>query len=269
MPRKKKSADETPSLLDITAKLRSGPCVPPLREAVKAWQADGRKGITETTRILLNYWFYTDHKLKTGRPFKYHASQQEAIETLIFVWEVEKIRTRKDLLEKYAQNIPDLRLAQYDDFARYCTKMATGSGKTKVMALAIAWQYFNARREQDEIAKDYAKTFLVIAPNVIVLERLKGDFANANIFREDPIRPKEFGIFWDFDCVMRGDGERAHSEGVLFLTNIQQFYERARPGQRRGTRPDDGCAWAEASDTENWSRQISLSGLRNGQGDCW
>ena len=105
--------------------------------------------------------------------------------------------------------------------------MATGSGKTKVMALAIAWQYFNAVREQDEIAKDYAKTFLLIAPNVIVLERLKADFAAGKIFREDPIRPKEFDIFWDFDCVMRGEGERAHSEGILFLTNIHQFYERA------------------------------------------
>jgi type III restriction enzyme len=238
MPRRKKSANEndTPSLLDITAKLRSGPCVPALREAVKAWKAGNYKGITDTTRILLNFWFCTDHKLKTGRPFKYHASQQEAIETLIYVWEVGKIRTRKELLEKYAQNIPDLRLAQYDEFARYCTKMATGSGKTKVMALAIAWQYFNAMREQDEIAKDYAKTFLIIAPNVIVLERLKGDFANGNIFKEDPIRPKEFGIFWDFDCVMRGEGERAHSEGVLFLTNIQQFYE--RPDRGKEEEPD-------------------------------
>lgn len=237
MPRRKKSApEEAPTLLDITAKLRSGPCVPPLREALKAWKADGRKGITDTTRTLLNFWFEADHKLKTGRPFRYHPSQQEAIETLIYVWEVEKIRTRKDLLEKYAQNIPELRLAQYDEFARYCTKMATGSGKTKVMALAIAWQYFNAMREQDEIAKDYAKTFLIIAPNVIVLERLKGDFANGNIFKEDPIRPKEFGIFWDFDCVMRGEGERAHSEGLLFLTNIQQFYE--RPDRGKDEEPD-------------------------------
>lgn len=132
MPRKKKVVDETPSLLDITAKLRSGPCVPALREAVKAWKDGNCKGITDTTRTLLNYWFKTDHKLKTGRPFRYHASQQEAIETLVYVWEVEKIRTRKDLLEKYAQNVPDLRLPPEDSFARYSTKMATGSGKTKV-----------------------------------------------------------------------------------------------------------------------------------------
>ena len=233
MPRRKKSVDETPSLLDITAKLRSGACVPALREAVKSWKAAGCKGITDTTRTLLNYWFCTDHKLKTGRPFKYHESQQEAIETLIYVWEVEKVRTRKELLERYAQSVADLRLPPDDGFARYCTKMATGSGKTKVMALAIAWQYLNARREQDEIAKDYAKTFLLIAPNVIVLERLKADFAGGRIFRDDPIRPKELDIFWDFDCVMRGEGERAHSEGVLFLTNIQQFYDRPDRAQGR------------------------------------
>jgi type III restriction enzyme len=113
---------------------------------------------------LLNHWFYKDHRLRTGIPFKYHPSQQEAIETLIFVWEYEKIRTRKGLLERYATDLRDLRLPPYDDFARYCIKMATGSGKTKVMALAIVWQFLNAMRESDEIAVTYAKTFLVLAP---------------------------------------------------------------------------------------------------------
>ena len=224
---KKNAAPSQTELLDITAKLKTAPCVPALREAVKAWKAGGYKGITDTTRILINYWFSTDHRLRTGLPFKYHASQQEAIETLIFVWEFEKIRTRKGLLERYAQDLRDLRLPSFDEFARYCVKMATGSGKTKVMALAVAWQFLNAAREQDEIARDYAKTFLVLAPNVIVLERLKTDFAGGRIFRADPVLPKELEIFWDFDCVMRGEGEKAHAEGTLFLTNIQQFYERA------------------------------------------
>jgi len=242
MPRKKKSAvpPSQTELLDIVGKLRTGPCVPALREAVKAWKAGDYKGITDTTRILLNHWFYTDHKTHTGLPFRYHESQQEAIETLIFVWEYERVRTRKGLLERYATDLKDLRLPPYDDFARYCIKMATGSGKTKVMALAIAWQFFNAMREADEIAKDYAKTFLVIAPNVIVFERLKADFAGARIFREDPIIPKEFGIFWDFDCVMRGESEKAHAEGTLFLTNIQQFYE--RPDRGNEDEPDEMTA---------------------------
>jgi type III restriction enzyme len=180
----------------------------------------------------------TDHRLPTGIPFKYHASQQEAIETLIFVWEYERVRTRKALLERYAQDLRDLRLPPYDDFGRYCIKMATGSGKTKVMALAVAWQFLNAAREPDGVAKDYAKTFLILAQNVIVLERLKTDFAGGRIFRPgaDPIIPRELAIFWDFDCVMRGEAEKAHAEGTLFLTNIQQFYE--RPDHTTEEEPD-------------------------------
>src|SRR3989449_6813338 len=105
MPRRRKpKGDPTlTELLDVTARLRTAPCVPALREAVKAWRAGGYKGTTETTRLLLNHWFKTDHRLPSGRPFAYHSSQREAMETLIFVWEFEKVRTRKGLLERYAQ----------------------------------------------------------------------------------------------------------------------------------------------------------------------
>src|SRR3990170_8344901 len=85
MPRsRKQSTLSSPQvdLLDVTGRLRTGPCVLALREAVKAWRAGGYKGVTETTRILLNHWFFTDHKLRAGVPFRYHPSQQEAIERL-------------------------------------------------------------------------------------------------------------------------------------------------------------------------------------------
>jgi type III restriction enzyme len=241
MPRKKKaSSDAQTELLDWTSRLRTAPCVPALREAVKAWAVGGYKGITGTTRILLNYWFHTDHKLPTGRLFRYHRSQQEAIETLIFIWEFEKVRKRKDLLERYAQSLQDVRLPPFDDFARYCIKMATGSGKTKVMSLAVAWQFLNAVREPEAIAKDYCKTFLLIAPNVIVLERLKTDFAGGRVFRTDPVIPRELEIFWELDCVMRDDAERVPFDGMLFLTNIQQFYE--RPDRSGDAEPEEMTA---------------------------
>jgi len=116
--------------------------------------------------------------------------------------------------------------------------MATGSGKTKVMALAIVWQYFNAVREDDE---QYAKTFLVLAPNVIVFERLKEDFANGNIFRTDPLFPRHFKLFWEMECYMRGEAQRTHSNGALYLTNIQQFYERANASKEE--EPAEITAW--------------------------
>lgn len=176
----------------------------------------------------MNHWFYSDHRLKNGRPFAYHPSQREAIESLVYVWEVEKVWKHKALLERFSTKalLGKVPLLKYDDFARYCLKMATGSGKTKVMSLAIAWQYFNAVREKPEVAQDYAKTFLVIAPNIIVLERLATDFAGGRIFRSDPVVPKALEAFWDMEFFMRGEGERASSEGALFLTNIQQLYPR-------------------------------------------
>lgn len=224
MKKKKKTTGNQHGMFDIQEFLATAPCIPPIREAVKAWRASDYKGTTKTTYELLNYWFRTDHKMPNGSIFRYHLAQREAIETLIYIYEIEKVRTRKALLEKFAYNTKNLRLPPYDDFARYCIKMATGSGKTKVMALAIIWQYFNAVRENE---KDYAKTFLIIAPNVIVFERLKSDFGGGRIFKADPMFPKHYEMFWDFECYMRGDSERAHSVGALFLTNIQQFYERS------------------------------------------
>jgi type III restriction enzyme len=222
---RKKTPKEQLGLLE--ARTRTAPCVPAIREAVKEWRDTGYKGITATTRLLLNYWFHTDHRLPNGKPFKYHDSQREAMETMVYIYEVAGIRRHKDLLEKYAPNIANLRLLQYDDFTRYCIKMATGSGKTKVMSLAIAWQYFNAVVES---RNDYARVFLVLAPNVIVFERLRTDFGSGHIFRADPVIPPELKLFWDFNCYVRGEGERASSQGALYLTNIQQFYERPDKG---------------------------------------
>ena len=224
MPRRKQTPDEQLSLLE--PQVKTAPCVPAIRKAVEDWRSKDYKGITDTTRLLLNYWFKTDHRLPNGRPFVYHDSQRRAIETLIYLYEVAEVRRHKSLIEKYAGANNNLRLLQYDDFARYAIKMATGSGKTKVMALAIAWQYFNATAEGRD---DYARTFLLLAPNVIVFERLQFDFANGRVFRTDPIIPPELRIYWDFDCYMRGDGERAHSQGALYLTNVQQMYIRSAP----------------------------------------
>src|SRR5688572_24347869 len=124
------------SLLQVQTK--TAPCVPALREAVADWRARGYKGTSDTTGLLLAYWFKTDHRMPNGRGFRYHPAQREAVETLVYLYEVAGVRRHKDLLERFAPNTPGLALLQYDEFARYGVKMATGSGKTKVMALAVA-----------------------------------------------------------------------------------------------------------------------------------
>jgi type III restriction enzyme len=220
MARKKKTDPLAAPLFDV--RLTTAPCVPAIQAKVSEWRAAGYPGASDTTRRLLNHWFLTGHRLPGGRKFEYHYSQRLAVETLIYLYEVAKVRRQKGLIETYAHR-QDLRLLQFDNFARYCVKMATGSGKTKVMALAVAWQYFNAVAEARD---DFAKTFLLIAPNVIVFERLRTDFAGGRIFHLDPVIPDDLRLFWDFQCYMRGEGERASSMGALYLTNIQQFYDR-------------------------------------------
>jgi len=162
MARKAKTHEQDTQLglFDLTLYLKTAPCVPALRKLVTDWRDAGYKGVTRTTRTLLNFWFSADHPLPNRQLFKYHTAQREAIETLIYVYEVAKIRSRKDLLEHYAPANSQVRLPAYDEFARFCTKMATGSGKTKVMSLAIIWHYFNAVRESEDY---YAK---LIATNL-------------------------------------------------------------------------------------------------------
>jgi type III restriction enzyme len=221
MGRKTKS-DAAP-IFDV--KTTTAPCVPAIRGKVNAWRAAGYNGSSNTTRRLLHYWFHTDHRLPGGRKFAYHYSQQYAIETLVYLYEIARIRRQKGLVESFATR-QDLKLLQHDDFARYCIKMATGSGKTKVIALAIAWQYLNAVAEGHA---DYAQCFLLLAPNVIVYERLRADFAGGRIFHLDPVIPNDLRIHWDFDCYMRGERERASSLGGLYVTNIHQLYDRPEP----------------------------------------
>ena len=258
MARRSKQNSDQLGLLD--ARVATAPCVPGVREKVTAWRTGGYKGVSDTTRILLNHWFYTDHRSPDGRKFKYHYFQREAVETLIYLYEVAKVHRHKILVETFATR-SDLRLLQYDEFARYAVKMATGSGKTKVMSLVIAWQFFNAVAEARD---DFAKTFLLIAPNVIVFERLRTDFEGGRIFRLDPIIPPEMEIFWqDFQFYMRGEGERASSLGGLYLTNVQQFYERKSGGQDEpeemtavlGPRPP-----AQTSGIEDFDKRIADRG---------
>ena len=139
--------------------------------------------------------------------------------------------------------------------------MATGSGKTKVMSLAVAWQFFNAVAEARE---DFAKSFLLIAPNVIVFERLRTDFEGGRIFSTDPVIPDELRIFWDFQCYMRGEGERGSSQGALYLSNVQQLYQ--HPDNSGDDEPDEMTAVlgpkppADKQGTEDFDRRIAARG---------
>jgi len=256
MPRRAAVPTDQQNFMEPTTK--TGIVVPAIRAAVETWRKKGWPGVTPTTERLLNHWFHNDHFLPgTTVPFTYHAAQREAIETLIYMYEVAKVRRRKELLMDYAAAGVNFRLPSDDSFARYAVKMATGSGKTRVMAMVIAWQYLCSVNES---STDYADTFLMVAPNVIVLERLKQDFASGKIFNKLLIPTTMQRIDWDLQAYVRDDNERGASTGALYLTNIQQLYERTERGSGIPDPLDVMLGEVDNSDPNNFITRIVKRG---------
>ena len=194
-----------------------------LRKAVFAWRQQGYQGATPTTIRLLQFWFQEDHLLN-DEPYQLWFCQREAIETLIYVYEVMKNKNFIDMAKDFGSGQIYGYDPSNDQYPLYAFKMATGSGKTYVMALSILWQYFNHKKENKD---DYTSKFLLIAGEKnIIYDRLTRDFKSGKIFRELPIIPTEWMEGFDLEVILKEDPIHVIPESVLFLTNIQQLQER-------------------------------------------
>lgn len=239
-----------------------------IRAEVDAWRNTGYaspKGISSTSLRLLEFWFDQDH-IRNGELFHFRFAQREAIETIIYLYEVKKVRDNALLAENYMDEkaygadlftqrkeivqaakekrvlhriVPETGLEAHQDLppkglTRYCSKSATGSGKTFIMAFLAAWSYFHRKFEDHS---DLSQTILIIAPNVIVYERLKSDFENGQIFRQYPFIPDEWFSDWQMSFIMREDQVQSSSDGTLYLTNIHQIYESRTNGDEEDQGP--------------------------------
>ncbi len=131
------------------------PLVNQIRPRVKAWRETGYPGVTGITKRLLEHWY--DPEERDHRRFFF--CQLEAIETLI--WLAETSAADKQGIEIPSDGGPFLRL---------CSKMATGSGKTIVMAMLVAWQILNKVTYPQD--KRFSKNIFVVAPGLTVKNRL-------------------------------------------------------------------------------------------------
>ena len=169
--------------------------------------------------------------------FNYFFAQREALETIIYLYDVVGARDKYDLMR--FDSAGHVSASMFDEsWLRLVIKMATGSGKTKVMSLALAWSYFHKMYEPDS---ELARNFLVIAPNIIVLDRIYKDFQGLRIFFDDPVLPDNGydGRNWrdDFQLTLHKQDEVrvSHSTGNIFLTNIHRVYA----GEDIPPSPDD------------------------------
>ncbi len=202
------------------------PLVYKIRLAVKEWRDSDYSGVSDTTKALLQFWFKSDGHKKNGTVFQYYFAQCEAIESIIYLYEIAKARDKFELMRFDSSGRISTGMFP-ESWARYVIKMATGSGKTKVLSLALVWSYFHKFYESDS---DLSRNFLIIAPNIIVLNRLRKDFDDFKIFKEDPLIP-ENGYFdrdWqnDFHLTLHIQDELKPitEEGNLFLSNIHRVY---------------------------------------------
>ncbi|MDE0194846.1 MAG: DEAD/DEAH box helicase family protein, partial [bacterium] len=182
-----------------------------IRQYVDAWRDSGYRGSTAVSRRLLHHWHSEDN---VPRLF---FAQVEALETLIWITEV----ARSDHPARVA--IEDAAREHNDGIVRYCTKMATGTGKTAVMGMVIAWNAANvAAGGNRRHAGRYFTTFVAITPGHTVRERLAVlDPSNPdNVYDELSLVP----------AGLRGDLGRVR----LRVVNFQAFQCRDRLGEASG-----------------------------------
>lgn len=207
------------------------PLVPKVRELVKEWRDNDYAGASPTSRALLRWWFIQEHvdwADGVAKPFRYYFAQREAVETAIYLYEVADVREPHGLLRYDSSGRVSTGMFT-ESWPRFVLKLATGAGKTKVLSLLIAWSYFHRLYEPESTL---ARNFLLIAPNIIVLDRIKGDFEGCKIFFGDPILPDNGyeGQNWqdDFqvDVHLQDEVGSISEHGNIFLTNIHRVYDR-------------------------------------------
>jgi type III restriction enzyme len=218
------------------------PLVAELRKKVKEFRNGGYVGAADTSKSLLNWWFNTPHLLpkadETIAEFEYYFAQRETVETIIYLYDVVGVKDKHDLMRYDASGL--VSGSMFDEtWRRFVVKMATGTGKTKVLSLMLAWSFYHKLYEPES---ELARNFLVITPNIIVLDRIYRDFQGLRIFFDDPVLPDNGfdGRNWrnDFQLTLHLQDEVriTRPTGNIFLTNIHRVYS----GEDIPPSPDDG-----------------------------
>ena len=152
-----------------------------LRAEVRKWREAGYPGTAGVTRRLLEWWFER-HEERRAMAKRFFFCQQEAVETVIYLYELQGRR----------------KMSETGDLLRYALKLATGTGKTVVMALLITWSTLHKRKVS---GSSLSANFLVLVPNLTVRDRVSGvprgdgldSTGEHNLYDGFDIVPPEYG----------------------------------------------------------------------------
>jgi type III restriction enzyme len=193
------------------------PLVNQIRPRIKAWREAGYPGVTGITKRLLDYW-YDAEEFESRRLF---FCQLEAMETLIWL-------TEASAADKTGIEIPN----DGGLFQRLCSKMATGSGKTIVMAMLIAWQVTNKVTNPQD--RRFSKNVFVVAPGLTVKNRLS------------VLIPSSEGNYYDLFKIVPASLQDKMRQGRVLVENwhtlsweSEEQIKKRRSVDKRGMKSDE------------------------------
>lgn len=194
------------------------PIINEIRSYVDSWRNLPNPNdwqVTPETARLLQHWRH--HPFQSQRPF---FCQVEAVETAIWLTEVAPKLGKRT--EKFWAHIEGANAQANPELLRLALKLATGAGKTTVMAMLIAWQVVNAVRHPN--SKQFSRGFLIIAPGITIRDRLRVIMPNDpdSYYKSRELVPSD----------MLADIDRAK----IVITNYHAFKLRERVEVSKGTR---------------------------------
>lgn len=211
----------------------------------EAWESgEMMERVTPVTRELLQHWFC--EPFTTERTYNFHAGQRQAILNTIYLHEVAGVQTVEDnyiSVMADEMGMVDMNNLQQEKYRmpKYAVKMATGTGKTWVMHALLLWQMLNARHTGGD---RYTQRFLLIAPGIIVYDRLLDAYLGKMVDGERRSETSDLHKYQDlflppqyreevFNFVQtntvskeHGIGRKTVGEGLIAITNWHLFLQR-------------------------------------------
>ncbi len=257
-PRKQKGAGDQSALLlehDLSTQEQQyahTAIINGVRAEVDKWRALSNPNdwrVTPETARLLQHWRH--HKFSNVRPF---FCQLEAIETAIWLIEVAPQLGKNG--ERFLKHLADANAEANPELMRLALKLATGAGKTTVMAMLIAWQTINAVRRPN--SKKFARGFLIVTPGLTIRDRLR------------VLRPNDPDSYYASRELVPGDLMVDLERAKIVITNYHAFKPRERLELSKGGRlllQGRGGAELETQETDGQMLQrvmpelMGLSGI--------
>ena len=201
-----------------TQKYEAIPVINRLRQEIDKWRKIPDKnnwGVTPETARLLDHW--RNYKFNDIRPF---FCQVEAVETIIWLTEVAPNSGRTGA--SFIEHLTDANKEANPEVFRLALKLATGAGKTTVMAMIIAWQTINAvRRPQN---KRFSRGFLIVAPGITIKDRLR------------VLQPNDPDSYYAERELVPADMMEDIQKAKIVITNYHAFKLKEKVGLSKGGR---------------------------------